>query len=245
VKEKWATAKAREVGVPTPEVLVVSSEAVPNAYMIARKSAGEPATRYGDRLAIVRELGCYAAMIHSIETRGFGSTFDWAPAARPRCLDWRCFLDEELKVEEKLELLESQNMITASTRRQIANVLENAEPQSTVPRLAHGDLRVKNVLIESDARISAILDWENCAPTLAPHWEFALALHDLNIDEKQAFIEGYGMRFEAIEEIAPVLKAFNIVNYAQKVEGLVRKKDEHGLAKYRVRLNGAFDLYRM
>jgi hypothetical protein len=101
------------------------------------------------------------------------------------------------------------------------------------------------VLIESDLRISAILDWENCTSNMAPHLEFSLALHDLNIDEKQAFIEGYGMQFDAVEGIAPVLKAFNILNYAEGIEELVRKRDGHALAKYRVRLNGALDLYCM
>lgn len=247
LKEKWATAKAREAGVPAPEILVAGCEAVPNAYMIARKSAGELASRFGDRLAIARELGCYAARIHSIETRGFGSTFDWAPEERLRRLNWRCFLDEELKPGAKLELLERERMITGATRRRIADVLEGADagsasPGSASPKLTHGDLRVKNVLIEPGARISAILDWENCTSNITPHWEFALALHDLNIDEKQAFIEGYGLSSDAIAEIAPVVKALNIVNYADKVEDLVRRRDEHALAEHRLRLSGALDL---
>lgn len=57
----------------------------------------------------------------------------------------------------------------------------------------HGDLRMKNVLVDQDGGICAILDWEKCMSIVAPHWELALALHDLSIDEKQAFLAGYGL----------------------------------------------------
>ena len=190
-KEKWATVKARESGVPAPEVLIVGAEAIPNAYMIARNSAGEPASKHGDRLSIVRELGHYAAIINSIPTEGFGSTFDWAGENRPRYRNWKDFLDKELKLDEKLEVLEATRMLDAAGRQKVRTMLEAAQSAASRQRLNHGDLRMKNLLVEKDGRISAILDWEQCTSNITPHWEFALALHDLNIDEKQAFLAGY------------------------------------------------------
>ncbi len=78
---------------------------------------------------------------------------------------------------------------------------------------------------------------------LAPHWELSLALHDLSIDEKQTFLEGYGLRAAEVAEIAPVMKALNLVNYAPEVERLAESHDASGLEQYRLRLSGALDLY--
>jgi hygromycin-B 4-O-kinase len=75
LKEQWAIARAREAGVPTPEVLDVGSDPLP--YMILRKSQGEPATFHPDRIRILHDLGGYAARINSIRTHGFGDSFDW------------------------------------------------------------------------------------------------------------------------------------------------------------------------
>lgn len=75
-----------------------------------------------------------------------------------------------------------------------------------------------------------------------PHCEFALALHDLNIDEKQAFLAGYGLSPEEFLTISPVVKALNIVNYANKIRELARENSER-LTEYRLRLAGALDLY--
>ena len=46
----------------------------------------------------------------------------------------------------------------------------------------------------------------------------SLALHDLSVDAKQAFLEGYGMSPAQVLEAAPVLRAFNVLNYAQAVD---------------------------
>ena len=71
LKEQWAIAKARELGVPTPEVLHVGNKAVKLPYMISRQSKGTEATVHSDRKPIVRELGRWASLIHSIRTNGF------------------------------------------------------------------------------------------------------------------------------------------------------------------------------
>lgn len=168
LKEKWATARAREAGVPAPEVLEVACEAVPRACMIARKSAGQPATKRTHGSKIVREMGRYAAIVNAIPTRGFGATFDWADAQAPRRHDWKDFLDRELEVEEKLEVLESNRVLGANARRKVRRVLESAASDSAAQTLNHGDLRMKNLLVGKDGHISAILDWENCTSNVPP-----------------------------------------------------------------------------
>ncbi len=93
--------------------------------------------------------------------------------------------------------------------------------------------------------IAAIIDWEDCVSTIAPEWELSVALHDLAIDEKHAFIEGYGLSVEQIEEMAPLIKAFNILNYSQAIERAVETEDQKSLDEIKLRLNGALDLYSL
>ena len=49
------------------------------------------------------------------------------------------------------------------------------------------------MLLDEKGRSCTILDWENCTSNLAPYWELSIALHDLCIDEKEQFLEGYGL----------------------------------------------------
>jgi hygromycin-B 4-O-kinase len=113
------------------------------------------------------------------------------------------------------------------------------------PSLNHGDLRLKNVIVDEDGEIAAIVDWEDCLSTIAPPWELSISLHDLSIDEKDLFIEGYGLNSKQVQEMSPLIKAFNIVNYSNAISGAVEAGDHKGLAEFRLRLSGALDLYSL
>lgn len=114
IKEQWAMVKAHEVGVPTPEVLEVGNEVVPYPYMISRRVSGQEATFHPSRMQILHEMGRYAALINSIPTNGFGSTFDWSNNQLSRNETWKDFLHKELKLDARLELLEKHRMLPTS-----------------------------------------------------------------------------------------------------------------------------------
>ncbi len=240
LKEQWATAHARRVGVPVPEIMAVGDNPVP--YMILRKSPGEPVTECADRVRIMRELGRIAARINSILTHGFGGNFDWSRNGLRGHLTWPEFLRLEIKLDSRLQVLRRLRMMPARQIESIRKILESAG-QGRSPALNHGDLRAKNVLVDKRGRISAILDWENCSSTLAPEWELSLALHDLSIDEKQEFLRGYGVSTDAVSRIAPLVKALNLINYVPHIERLERRKDLTQVEFLRVRFSGALDLY--
>lgn len=65
----------------------------------------------------------------------------------------------------------------------------------------------------------------------------------ISIDEKQEFIDGYGLDFEQIERMIPLIRAFNIVNYAPAVETAANCKEGDRLKDFRLRLRGYLDLY--
>src|SRR5262249_34017298 len=113
------------------------------------------------------------------------------------------------------------------------------------PSLNHGDIRLKNVIVNEKNKILAIIDWENCTSNIAPSWELSLALHDLSMDEKQNFLEGYGVNVNDYMRLASGIKALNVLLYSRSVHHALQRNDKTRLLSLRARLSGAFDLYSL
>lgn len=245
IKEQWAVSQARKAGVPTAEILEVGNSVIPHPYMVARRVRGRNATEHPERFSILREMGRYAALINSIPTTGFGGVFDWSSNQLSHNSTWKEYLCGELKLDARLEILGKQRMLTPLKLKTLRTILEKAAKRSVKTALNHGDIRLKNAIVDDAGKITAIIDWEDCVSHLTPHWELSLALHDLSIDEKQEFLSGYGLSSKQMAAIAPIVKALNIINYTPYIERLVESKDRAQLEQYRIRLNGALDLYSL
>lgn len=245
LKEQWAVAKAREAGVPTSEILEVGNEVIPAPFMISRTVRGQVATQHPERLAILREMGRYAAIINSISTEGFGSVFDWSNNQLSRNETWKDFLYHELRLEARLSILKKYKILPPQKLRQLRERLEKGAGRGAQTFLTHSDVRLKNVLVDKQGKITALIDWEDCMSNLAPQWELSIALHDLSIDEKQEFLAGYGLSEEEVTKMASLIKALNVINYAPYIEQVVAANNLGQLEEYRLRLSGALDLYSL
>lgn len=243
-KELWATQKVREAGVPSPEVLVVGNGIASEPYMITRRVTGSEASHHPRRNRIVHEMGRYAQIINSIRTSNFGSNFDWTTNAAKN-LTWADYLDKEWEIEKRLLVLAKHRILADEKLKRLEKIIDDTRALSIQPSLNHGDMRLKNVIVDDDGEIAAIVDWEDCLSTIAPQWELSIALHDLSIDEKHLFIEGYGLNIQQVEEMSPLIKAFNIINYTYPIEQAVETEDHKALAEFRLRLNGGLDLYSL
>jgi aminoglycoside phosphotransferase (APT) family kinase protein len=243
-KELWATQKVREAGVPSPEVLVVGQDVVSEPYMISRRVTGSEATHHPKRHRIVHEMGRYAQIINSIRTQNFGTHFDSTTNASTN-VTWSEYLDQELDIGNRLRLFADHNILSDVELNRLWKIIDDTRTLHITPALNHGDLRLKNVIVDDDGEITAIIDWDDCVSTIAPQWELSIALHDLAIDEKHLFIEGYGLRAEQLEEMAPLIKAFNIINYASAVGLAVETEDHKSIAEFKLRLRGVLDLYSL
>ena len=241
-KELWATQKAREAGVPSSEVLEVDSDADSEPYMISRRVTGAEATHHPQRERIIHEMGRYARLINSIRTKHFGSNFEWTNNGGKNHT-WTDYLENEWDYESRLQLFSKHKIIADREVKQLRRIIEQSKALRVKPCLNHGDLRLKNVIVDDDGEIAAIVDWEECLSTIAPQWDLSISLHDLSIDEKQLFIDGYGLSNEQMTEMAPLIKAFNIINYANAVERAVEVRDNKMLAEFKLRLSGSLDLY--
>jgi len=244
LKEQWATVRARQAGIPTPHILEVGNDLGPFPYMVQRRVKGHPATDHPERLRILRDLGRYSARINGIRTTGFGSTFEWSDNELSRRTSWTEFLTKELLLQHRFGVLTRLRMLSPTRIRILRDVLAAGDGEAR-PCLVHGDLRLKNVLVDDDGAIAAIIDWENCTSNLAPQWELSIALHDLSIDAKEAFLDGYGLSVTEVKRIAPLMKALNILNYADAIERAAQRRDKDSLDRYRMRLGGILDLYSL
>lgn len=243
LKEQWCVQRARNAGVPVAEILEVGQGVIPNPYMIQRLERGEEATHHPQRMSVLHQLGTYARLINSVETEGFGETFDWSSNRLSFNASFKDFLDGELDWHGRLQTLRKQRMIGDKQARAIRKIIGELAVKRGKARLAHGDLRLKNVLVDPSGKIKAIIDWEHCCSTLSPAWELSIALHDLSIDAKHAFLSGYGFGRREIADLAPAIKAFNLLHYAPHVERACEAKDEAKLEAFRLRLAGTLDLY--
>ena len=259
-RERRAVERARHAGVPTQRIVAVGSEDG-WAYSMAQSLAGTPAADHPERLRVLEELGRFAAVVHTICTVGFGRDFSWAgdaahADAQPRLAHdestgvepagvatWSGFLYEELKARERLDLLCTHRVLADRQHALLAATLDEVSRWDAAPVLNHGDLRLKNVVVNDEGHILGLIDWEACVSCIGSQWDTSLALHDLGIDAKEAFLAGYGMSSAVVHESAPVWRLFNAINYAPRVEQLVAEGDEQGLERLRTRLSGALDLY--
>jgi hygromycin-B 4-O-kinase len=211
--------------------------------MISLKVRGEEATHHPKRLEIARELGALAKRIHAIRTEGYGGTFDWSSNRLSKRETWRDYLVSEFRVGERIDTLARWKMLPPRALGSLRATVRRMQRWDVRPALTHADLRLKNVIVDAAGRIGAVIDWENCESNLTPQWDLAFALHDLGVDAKEAFVEGYGLRAKELLEMAPAIRAINLLGYAPAVEAA--GKDKPRLERYRVRLSGALDLYAM
>lgn len=244
LKERWTTEEVRKAGVPSPEVLAVGNDVSKEPYMITRRVTGTEASHHPKRNRIINEMGRFAAMINSIRTTTFGANFDWSSDG-VKHRTWGAYLKEELKIEKRLAFFEEHRLLPKTTLGELIQTIDGTRNVRVKPSLNHSDLRLKNVIVDDDGEIAAFIDWEDCISTIAPQWELSIALHDLSIDEKQLFIEGYGLSNRRVEEMAPLIKAFNLINYYAVAEQAIQQKDRKKLAEIKLRLNGALDLYSL
>lgn len=245
LKEQWAIQKAFEAGIPVAEILEVGDELIPFPYLLQRKVAGTEAIHHPDRLEILKKLGSYAHIIHSIPTEGFGSLFNWSKNKLSKKKTWVEFLEEELQVNEGLNFLDKHSILSKKKIKHLNSEYKKIKKWKIAPSLNHCDLRLKNVIANDKGDIMAIIDWENCASNIAPYWDFSIALHDLSIDAKQKFLEGYDLNIEDFSKKAFSLTVFNIINYIPALQKMVDQKDKNNLALYKLRLDGSLDLFSL
>lgn len=241
-RERRAVERAGAAGVPTQQIVALGREGA-WAYTLAHRLRGAPAMDHPERLRVVEALGHWAAVVHTIGTAGYGRDFRWFGEAAPTGSSWTGFLHDELGAERRLWRLRAHGLISEGQQDALEATLADVAGWRDAPVLNHGDLRLKNVVVDPDGAIVGVIDWDTCVSSIGPHWDLSLALHDLSIDAKAAFLAGYGLPEDAVRQAAPVWRLFNVLNYVPELERLLATEDVTAVDRMRTRLSGALDLY--
>lgn len=238
-KEGWAIECAIDAGVPAPEVVQVNATSDGLAFMLSRRSPGWIATKYGSSHQTLEQLGRIARALHGTVMPAFGGRF-WKD--NPPTRTWDAFLREEFRPEERVDQLLRLGLIDDSQAAPVMQIVQNLGAGRDA-RLNHGDLRLKNVLVDVEGRVTAVIDWETATAAPAPEWDLAVALHDLSIDQKDAFIDGYGLDDDALHSLGPVLAVLNVLHYAPFAAAAARESDHKSMQRYRRRFGRLYELY--
>jgi aminoglycoside phosphotransferase (APT) family kinase protein len=147
-REARVIAAARAAGLAVPEVLLSTDEPGMwgTAGLVMRRVAGETIARrilrdaaYRQaRKVLVRQIGEFAAGLHALEVPGYLPAPDPVASLRARLA----------KFEQ-----------TSTVFELALRMLEAGPPPAREPAIAHGDLRLGNLIVGPDS-LHAVIDWE-------------------------------------------------------------------------------------
>jgi hygromycin-B 4-O-kinase len=161
IKEQWCMSRARESGVPVPQVLEVSNSIVPYPYSVLKFKKGTPGNKNTkNREELWRQMGELLAKIHSIKTKGYGSTFDWSHNRLSKYKSWEDYLVMHFKIDEVVRFLSDTRILSTKATKRIKQVTRDFRTWRFKPVLCHNDFLTKNVLLSANGNITTVLDWE-------------------------------------------------------------------------------------
>lgn len=243
-RERQAMRLARQVRIPVPRVIRVGAD--PHPFMVLENVRGVIGTHALDRIGTVRQMGEITARIHAIRMAGFGpAAIDSTAAGKtPRRNSWGAHLEADLKASERITTLERLQMVLPDSANKMRQILAHMCAWRRNPVLHHGDMRLKNIIVNPHGKIIAVLDWEHCTASVPALWDLSVALHDLTIDEKQAFLQGYGYAPRELTKSIAYLRLLNALNYTPFLAAMAERGESAKLNWHRARFAGNFNLYQ-
>ncbi len=167
-QEIWSIGKAREAGVPVPEIVLVKYITIseqPRALCLMEKVQGEPLERGNinfDELDIetqkdlIKQAGGILARIHSIPTEGFG----WIVEDHGEFQTAAKLLENLLSKRDQLQNMAQAEGISPDDINRALEIILGFEGwySGVSPRLNHGDYSNKHLMMENN-QIIGIIDW--------------------------------------------------------------------------------------
>ncbi len=196
-EEVWAFERCRAVGVPTPEVLAFDPTQgfFPEPYHVTRRIPGANGLQANlsrsDRVATLRQLGRFLALIHSIRLEGFGFLQptahgyigqyptlweNWASVLSGAPW-WNQLLRDGLVVDDQVSAVRRR----FEEHRTLFDTAQSC--------LVYADGGLKNLVVQG-SRVVGLVDMENVVAAEAVN-DFD-ALHYDSEEEFTAVCEGYG-----------------------------------------------------
>ena len=217
-REKHAMTLARSAGLPIPRVLHRRRPAP--VHGAGARQRNRAAHAY-DRIDTVRQMGEITArstdpvaLVWALGSRRK------AECALPRRHSWGAHLEGDLRIRAHRGYGAAN--VSAGQRRKMPILLHMFTWRRN-PVLHHGDMRLKNIIVDQHGSIWRCCDWEHCTASVPALWDLSVALHDLTIDEKQAFLQGYGYRPRELTKSIGYMRLLNALNYAPRIAEMAER----------------------
>lgn len=214
--EAWACETAAAQGVPTPRVLALDTSLTnfPSSFFVTERARGrsldEAAMSEADLDGVARQLGAYLRRLHEVRLTGFGwldeDHYVETGQVRGSVASWRIALLEN--VPAALDYL-AEHALSSLQDRQLREAIASTEPR--LPdleegRLLHGDLGTNHVWVDSDRRITSIVDF---GERLSGDWLWDLAEYEGK--QVPQLLAGYGMDARSRGELEELLRVYWLV----------------------------------
>lgn len=220
-KEKWAAARAIGKQIPTPQILKIG---VYNnqAYSIQKYVEGIEGRNFSaDKKFIWKKLGEYARQIHDIKIGGFGLKLRDMTQGNSQTL-WLKYLDYNVESLNENDELLKLGVLTIAQSLTVKRIFENLKSRNFQFGLNHGDLSLKNTIVDDNGRIH-LIDWGSAEASIVPHHDL-IQLMKVQMEENDpdetdfaAFLEGCGICEDKYEEMLPDLKSLLLLRAFDKL----------------------------
>jgi aminoglycoside phosphotransferase len=230
-KERWCLEQAAAVGVIGPDVFELGRSGE-HAYMIQSYMPGENAEDSPENLvAVWRELGRYAQLIHSIRLPGEGNIgtdlppCPFSPLSVVTSEQWLEEIQEGIDALSESDVLVEGNVYLRMERGTIQEGFEQLKSLPFRSGLNHGDFSLKNAVVCPDGTVG-LLDWGTALLHVVPYYELSQIVKKQvesdspNKEQMLAFLDGYGVSSEDASGILSnattllLLRAFSKARWA-------------------------------
>lgn len=220
-KEIWSSGRAREKGVSVPTILKIGVFEK-KAFSIQEFIEGfEGRVLPADKKFIWSTLGEYASRIHRIEVAGFGLKFGDLIRGNAE-KSWLEYLDYNVRSLNETDELLKLGVLTKTQSGIVRNVFENLRSRKFAFGLNHGDLSLKNTIVDRFGTVH-LIDWGSSEASIVPHHDLIELLkmnaleNDPDDSEITAFLGGYGISGDEHEALSSDLKSLSLLRAFDKL----------------------------
>ena len=220
-KEAWCIEKAAMKGVPVATVFDVGV-IEGHGFVIQTYIAGDEGRASPRRQSdIWHQLGKYARLIHSIEVAGFGLKLSDLTQGDSR-QSWLEYLNYNIESLHEHDELVKLKVVTPSQSSVIRAIFEDLKRQVFKFGLNHGDLSLKNVIVDESGKVS-LIDWGSAEASIVPHHDLIqmLKMNMLENDPDGAaihsFLDGYGISQSEFAQMMPTLESLLLLRAFDKL----------------------------
>jgi fructosamine-3-kinase len=220
-KEVWSVNRAKEKNIPVSEILNVGVFGE-KAYSIQKFIEGSEGRDSSiDKKFIWEKLGEYASRIHKIKVAGFGLGFSDLLEGNAE-KSWLKYLDYNIESLNEDDELLKLGVMTIMQSENIRNIFENLRLRKFEFGLNHGDLSLKNTIVDDFGTVH-LVDWGSAEASIVPHHDL-IELLKMNMLENnpddaefRAFLDGYDITSVEYEMMLPDLKGLSLLRALDKL----------------------------